>query len=323
MQKKTISTINDLFLAIDEYSDKGFYFRGEIKDYKETACLPSYLRDSWKNSNRDAIDNEMLKQKLEELGVGFPYTPPSDDSTKGIIISVLTSSYDKSFFKWGEDKLEALLTHYSPDFKVLDKVTRKTGHEYYSRLFSSKHLDITSDIMVALHFSCSEYRFLSKTKELKTIEPEEVEDSFLFVFDVKEIEKMEFLKLASYPSYSYFCKEKIGDKLHFQSFDRITRQRGAFLAPKRNGNNEICYDKLKEEIKSRLHTRITIKSNLKKWLYEIFGKEKGMEYYFPKIPCTFPEEGNEIQQAYEKLKGITLPGGNSDCTETAGKEVVC
>jgi hypothetical protein len=131
MQEKTISTINDLFSVLDEYSNKGFYYRGEIKDYKETACLPACLRDSGKNSSRDAIDNEMLKQKLEELGVGFPYTPPhtppADDSTQSIIISVLTSSYYWSFFEWGEDKLEALLTHYSPDFKALDKVTKKQG----------------------------------------------------------------------------------------------------------------------------------------------------------------------------------------------------
>ncbi|MDR1175879.1 MAG: hypothetical protein LBK83_10475 [Treponema sp.] len=300
MQEKTISTINDLFSVLDEYSNKGFYYRGEIKDYKETACLPACLRDSGKNSSRDAIDNEMLKQKLEELGVGFPYTPPADDSTQSIIISVLTSSYYWSFFEWGEDKLEALLTHYSPDFKALDKVTKKTGHEYYSRLFSSKCLDITSDIMVALHFACSEYRFLPG-------EPEEVEDGFLFVLDLKEIEKMEFLKLVSYPSYSYFCKEKTGDKLYFQSFDRITHQRGAFLAPKRNGNGERCYDKFGEEIKSCLHTKITIKSNLKKELYDIFGKKGGMKYYFPKIPCTFPEEGNEIQRVYKKLKGSTFP----------------
>jgi hypothetical protein len=159
--------------------------------------------------------------------------------------------------------------------------------------------------MVALHFACSEYRFLSEDEEPNPIEPEEVEDSFLFVFDLKEIEKKEFLKLVSYSSYSYFCKERSGDKLHFQSFDRITHQRGAFLAPKRNGNNEICYDRFKEEIKSCRHAKITIKSNLKKELYEIFGKERGMEYYFPPIPCTFPEEGNEIQRAYKALKGVT------------------
>jgi hypothetical protein len=189
--------------------------------------------------------------------------------------------------------------------RALDRTTKKTQHEYYSRLFSSKYLDITSDIMVALHFACSKYCFLSEAEEPKSIEPEEAEDGFLFVFDLKEIEKMEFLKLVSYPSYSYFCKEKTGDKLHFQSFDRITHQRGAFLAPKTNGNGKRCYDKFGAEIKSCLHTKIAVKSNLKKCLYEIFGKEKGMEYYFPKIPCAFPEEGSEIQQAYKQLKGIT------------------
>jgi hypothetical protein len=307
MQEKTISTINDLFSVLDEYSNKVFYFRGEIKDFGETACLPDYLRDSWKKSGQAAIENEMFKQKLEELGVGFPYTPPADNSTLSNIKSALANcSYYRSFFNWGEDKLEALLTHYSPDFKALDRATKKLGHKYCSRLISSKYLDITSDIMMALHFACSEYCLLPEAEEPKAIEQEEVEDSFIFVFDLRKIEKTEFLKLVSYPSYSYFCKEKTEDKLYFQSFDRITHQSGAFLAPKRNGNNEICYDRLKEELKNCLHTRITIKSNLKKELYEIVGKGKGMEYYFPKIPCTFPEEGSEIQQAYKQLKGITL-----------------
>jgi hypothetical protein len=137
MQENIITTINELFSAIDEY--RGFYFRGEIKDYKKTACLPAYLRDSGKNSSRDAIDDGMLKQKLEELGVGFPYTPPADDDgALSNFKSALTNcSYYWSYLKWGKDKLEALLTHYSPDFKALDKVTKKTGHEYYSRLFES------------------------------------------------------------------------------------------------------------------------------------------------------------------------------------------
>jgi hypothetical protein len=128
------------------------------------------------------------------------------------------------------------MAHYSPDFKALDKATNEAGYEYGSPFFSSKHLDITSDIMVALHFACSEHRFLPEDEEPKPIEPEEAEDGFLFVFDLKEIEKAEFLKLVSYPSYSYFCKEELDDKLYFQSFDRITHQRGAFLAPKKYEN---------------------------------------------------------------------------------------
>jgi hypothetical protein len=153
--------------------------------------------------------------------------------------------------------------------------------------------------MVALHFTCSKYSF---------DEPEKtgIEDGFLFVFDVKEIKKKNFLKLVFYPSYSYFCKKEPEDKLYFQPFDRITHQRGAFLAPKKNENNEICYDELREEIKSCLHTKICIGADFKKELYEIFEKNGGMEYYFPKIPCTFPRKGNEIQQMYKELKGRTL-----------------
>ncbi|MDR2071584.1 MAG: hypothetical protein LBP81_09250 [Treponema sp.] len=306
MKERVIANRNELFSVLYEYSDREFYYRGEPKCYK-TACLPPYLRDPGKTCSSDALDNELLKQKLEDLGVGFPYTPPADDSPESIINNVLTSSYYWSFFKWGEDKLEALMSHYSPDFKALDKATKKTEqeYEYYSRSFSSKYLDITSDIMTALHFACSKYRFLSEGEDPKPVEPEEIEDGFLFVFDLREIEKTEFLKLVSYPSYSYFCKQEPGDKLYFQSFDRITHQRGVFLAPKKNRNKKNCYDKLKEEIESCLHEKITIKDNLKKDLYEIFGKEKGMEYYFPKIPCTFSKNGNEIQQAYTNLKGIT------------------
>ncbi|MDR1574548.1 MAG: hypothetical protein LBS37_00955 [Treponema sp.] len=308
MEEKVIATLNDLYSVFAEYSDSGkkLYYRGEIKDYAETACLPPYLRCQWKNSSIMAVDNEVLKQKLEKLGVGFPYTPPADNSTTRIIISVLKSGYYWSFSGWGKDKLEALMAHYSPDFKAVDKATKNPGGEYNSRSLSSRYLDITADIMVALHFACSEYRFISEDEKPISIEPEEIEDGFLFVFDLEEIEKKEFLTLVSYPGYSYFCKEKPGDKLYFQSFDRITHQRGAFLAPKRNGNNEICYDQFRKEITSCLHTKFTIKSSLKKNLYEIFGKEKGMDYYFPKIPCTFPKEGDEIQQTYKNLKGITL-----------------
>ncbi|MDR1587791.1 MAG: hypothetical protein LBS57_10075 [Treponema sp.] len=308
MEEKDIATLNDLFSVLDEYSGKEFYYRGEIKDYNTTACLPAFLRDPGKNFNFEALDNGVLKQKLEELGIGFPYTPPADNSTKSNIMSALTSSYYWSFLKWGEDKLEALMSHYSPDFKAVDKATKKPEqeYEYYSRFLSPRYLDITSDIMVALHFACSEHRFLPKNSEPISVEP--IEDGFLFVFDVNEIEKKEFLKLVSYPGYSYFCKEESGDKLYFQSFDRITRQRGAFLAPKRNGNNKICYAQFKGEIKSCLHTKFTIKSSFKKDLYEFFGKEKGLDYYFPKIPCTFPKEGNEIQQAYAKLEGMVNAG---------------
>ncbi|MDR2796249.1 MAG: hypothetical protein LBB47_06025 [Spirochaetaceae bacterium] len=305
MKERVIADRKELFSVLTEYSDKGFYFRGEIKDYKETACLPAYLRDMGKSCNSTAVANEMLKRKLEELGVGFPYSPPVDDSISSIINHVLTSDYGWSFLIWGEEKLEALMAHYSPDFKALDKITKDMCYDN-SLFFTSEYLDITSDIMMALHFACSEYCFLSQGKEQKPVKPEEVKDSFLFVFDLKDIENKEFLKLVSYPSYSYFCKEEPQGTLCFQSFDRITHQHGSFLAPKKNENKEIYYDKFKEELKSCLHEKITIKSNLKSELYEIFGKEEGMNYYFPKIPCAFPKEGNKIQQAYKNMEGTTL-----------------
>ena len=44
IREKTISTLDELFSFIDEYSNKKFYFRGENKNYEETACLPQIFR---------------------------------------------------------------------------------------------------------------------------------------------------------------------------------------------------------------------------------------------------------------------------------------
>jgi hypothetical protein len=160
--------------------------------------------------------------------------------------------------------------------------------------------------MVALHFVCSVYHFLLEGEDIKSLQSENSSDGFLYVFDLNGIEKSELLELISYPSYSYFCKEKTGDKTYFQPFDRITHQRGAFLAPKRDKAGEINYETLRGEIKKYIHAKITIKGDVKKQLYDIFGKEQGLEYYFPKIPSVLPTGDKKIQQAYEKLKLIAL-----------------
>jgi hypothetical protein len=52
--------------------------------------------------------------------------------------------------------------------------------------------------------------------------------------------------------------------------------------------------------------REIIKNNIKRELYEIFGKKTGLNCYFPKIPCVFPDEHNKAQEIYKNLKGITV-----------------
>ncbi|MDR0505203.1 MAG: hypothetical protein LBH32_00055 [Dysgonamonadaceae bacterium] len=307
MKAKTISTINELFAIINEYSDNSFYFRGENKHHGKTACLPARLRSP--GSHDDAIESEWIEQKLEELGIGSLYTPVTVDSCEKILTDFFANSYYWSIIKYGEEKFEAIMKHYAPDFKALDRITGNSNAEYYSQSFSSSYLDITSDIMVALHFACSENYFSTVTENIKSLEQEKLDNGYLFVFDLREIDKSEYLKLVSYPSYSYISKEKTTDKLYFQSFDRITHQRGAFLVPKKKkeGNKYTTdYEKLKKEIEKYTHVTITIANTLKKELYDIFGKEQGLEYYFPKICCAFPTENNKVRKAYEELKSIAL-----------------
>ena len=313
MQEKTVSTMNELLNFVKDCGNNKLYFRGENRDYGETSCVPSYLRNCAKLniSNFGERKNEWFKVKLEGLGVGFPYIPPRDNSTGAIITSVIVNLDSWRFLSWGEEQLEALMQHYAPDLEALKNYSKsplmETALERYGASFYSSYMDITSDIVVALHFACSEYRFFFEGNG-QTSKPEETtEDGFLFVFDPKEIEKTRFLKLVYYPSYSYFYKN--GDKHYYQPFDRITHQRGAFLAPKRNEEG-IIYDELKQEIKNSIRTKVVIKHSVKKELYEIFGGTNGLEYYFPKIPCTF-KNGNEIQQAYKDLKGTTVFAGRT------------
>jgi hypothetical protein len=294
MQEKTVSTMNELLNLIKEYGNNGFYFRGENRDYKETSCLPSYLR----RGNCKKLDFECLKRILEYLGVGFPFIPPKDDSSQARILGTIINFDSWRFLSWGEEQLKALAQHYIPDFKALKSL------EEIQALGHSSYLDITTDIYAALHFSCSEYCFLFKDKIKEPVHAETADDGFLFVFDLKEIEKTAFLKLVSYPGYAYFCKN--GDDIYYQSFDRITHQRGAFLAPKRNEKGTIEYLKLHEEIKTQIHTKVIIQRSLKKELYKIFGNEEGLDYYFPKIPCTFLQTENKICQDYRNLKGATV-----------------
>ena len=307
MKERIPSTLNELIRLINEYSDKKLFFRGENKCHRETTCLPPGLRKPCPlidiNSVGDTADLWFTK-KLEALGVGTPYNPPKDDSTIANITSALQNDPSCCWRIWGEEKTYALMTHYEPDFKALEDLLGKTDLELLGSPFISSYLNITSDIIVALHFACSQFDFKLKhediSKDVKTLE-----DGYVFVFDLNGIENAEYVKLVLHPSYSYFYKDGNG-QYRFQPFDRITHQRGAFLAPKRDKGGTIYREILEKEMQERyLHEKIILTSNLKQELFELFGGKKGLKYYFPKIPVLPPKNEN-VQQAYKKLKRITV-----------------
>jgi len=306
IKEKTISTMDELLSLINEYSDKKLYFRGENKNYEKTACLPQFCR---KNAcldinNEGDKDKHWFTEKLENLGVGTPYIPckSNGDNVLNTLINLTPHCWMNS---WGNDKYEALIQHYADDFNKKDKF--ETDIDLFLKLFgarlTSRFLDITSDIMVALHFACSRHLFYLKKEEIPS-ESETIEDGYLFVFDLCGIENAKCLRLVSYPSYTYFYKD--GSGFHFQPFDRITHQKGSFLAPKaQKMDKKIEYCIFETEIKNHISEKIILKSEVKKELYKIFGSEKGLDYYFPKIPLS-TSKNTDIEEAYENMKGFTI-----------------
>jgi hypothetical protein len=216
----TITTLNEMLKFAGEYSEKGLYFRGEYKDNKEIACLPQKLRNCCGYHSEERNRN-WFTGALESFGIGTPYHPGKGKTTQDNILEALLNTPEWSWRLWDDEKLEALMTHYSPDFKAIRRDIP----------FSASFLDITSDIMAALHFACSQFTFLSKeeAEKLPRQETGECGNGYLFVFDLKEIDKTRYLKLVSHQSYAYFYKK--GEEMRYQPFDRITHQRGAFLAP--------------------------------------------------------------------------------------------
>jgi hypothetical protein len=188
------------------------------------------------------------------------------------------------------------------DFDPLKDLIEKTNLELYGASFKPRFLDITSDITVALHFACSRFHFTLNNDDTSN-ETNTIGDGYIFVFDFSKLSEAKYLKLVSYPSYTYFYKK--GDDYHFQSFDRITHQKGSFLAPNKDENGSIDHCIWKEDIKNQLSKKIILKSKIKQELFKIFGSEKGLNYYFPKIPLLSPKNKN-IADEYERLKGITL-----------------
>jgi hypothetical protein len=301
VREKTVSTLEELLNLINEYSYKKLYFRGENKDHGETACLPNIFRENINNGVFFTVDRDInwLIEIFEYLGIGIPYRPRNDDSTKEVILSALLNTSPSCWSYWGEDKLEAILQHYSSDFDFLKCLgLLKTNLDFFKTSFISRFLDITSDITVALHFACSRYTFKNENNET-----EKIQDGYIFVFDLNGIENSKHLKLVSYPSYTYFYKNE--DDYHFQPFDRITHQRGSFLAPKIDKNRLIDYCVFKKEIKDHISEKITLKSEVKQELFKIFGSEKGFDYYFPKIPLLTPKN-KEIAEVYNNIEGITI-----------------
>jgi hypothetical protein len=304
MKKRDISTMKELLNLIDEYSNKKLFFRGENKNNREKACLPHILRENGSCDFNHVIDSENLwfTEKLESLGVGTPYRPCKSDNTIDVIKNSLLSNPPWCWSLWNEDKYEALIQHYMIDFDPLKDLMEKTNLELYGSSFKPGFLDITSDITVALHFACSRFKFKLNNNDT-TNETNTIGDGYVFVFDFSKLSEAKYIRLVSNPSYTYFYKK--GDEYHFQSFDRITHQKGAFLAPNRDEKGSIDRCIWIEDIKNQIFEKITIKSNLKQELFKIFGGEKGLTYYFPKIPLLSPKN-KIIADEYEKLEGITL-----------------
>jgi hypothetical protein len=307
MKEITISSLDDVFNFVNEYSNKKLFFRGENKNYEKTSCLPESLRgNSVREININYVgdsENDWFTKKLVTMVIGTPYWPSKGDSTNDVIINALLNTPSWSWKLWDEEKLEAIMKHYSFDFKRLKDFMIKTDLERIGACFFSSYLDITSDIMTALHFACSQFCFYRKDEEI----PHEAKtsgDGYLFVFDLSGIGNAKYLKLVNNPSYAYFYKKC--DEVYFQPFDRITHQRGAFLAPKKDEKNTIIYEELKKEITEIYLTgKIIIKNNVKRELFKIFGGKNGLNYYFPKIPLLM-SDNNDAIMAYKNLEGITL-----------------
>jgi len=306
MIEREISTMNELLTLIDEYSDKKLFFRGENKNHKETSCLPANLR---KNAIKNfSLSGDMgitwFTEKLESLGIKTPLRHCKGNSSEDVILNALINISPHSWLLWGEDKLQALMKHYAFDFIELEKLLGKDELEASISSFPSNFLDITSDVIVALHFACSEFGFYRQNEEISS-EIKIQEKGYLFVFDLKSIENANHIKLVHYPSYAYFYKN--GEKNYFQPFDRITHQRGAFLTPKIDKNGGKNYRDFENELKTiYLVEKIILKRNVKQELYKLFGSEIGLDYYFPKILPLLSSTNNDILESYKNLKGITL-----------------
>jgi hypothetical protein len=309
MKEEIISNLNDLFILIQENTDKGLYFRGEYTNNETTASLPQVYRKC-SGYNSDEKNREWFTDALGSLGVGAPYN--FIRAPHAAIKEGLMNTPEWSWQKWDTTKLEALMTHYLPDFNALNEVLPCSYPDQTNIPFKSSYLDITSDIIAALHFACSEFEFRPK-KEVEKFTAQQLSEcgnGYIFIYDPQEIEKSaKYLQLVSHSSYAYFYKKKEEGKEEeylYQPFDRITHQRGAFLSPKRDKDGTICCEIFKKEIQEiYVQKRILLTGTVKQELFHLFGDVRGLNYYFPKIPCIYSQD-NDVQKAYADLEGITL-----------------
>lgn len=188
MKEIIVSTIEDLFLFINESSDKNLYFRGEHKDYREYSCLPPILR---KNAYKSIgllgdVGVNWFTEKLEYLGIKTPHWPCRGNSEGAIITNAFVNLSPWSWHLWKEDKLQALMKHYAFDFIKLESFNKMSDSRFPVASFPSSFLDITSDIMAALHFACSKFCF-HQQKDETDFRMETTEDGYLFIFDLTEI----------------------------------------------------------------------------------------------------------------------------------------
>jgi hypothetical protein len=284
MEEMTITTVKEMLGFAAECYGKGLYFRGERNDNKETACLPQRFRNpcACNAYNSEERNQEWFTNALESCGVRTPYHPVKGETTHDNILEASLNVPEKSWQLWGEEKLEALMTHYSPDFKK----------NYENIPFRATFLDISSDIMTALHFACFRLDCLCKeAKKPPKQETEEFGNGYLFVFDLNGIDNARYLKLVSYQNYAYFYKKE--NTLRYQQFDRITLQYGAFLAPKRDEKGCIEYAEFEKELKSHICKRVMFTAEVKRELSTIFGGINGFKHYFPEIPSEQPEIGED------------------------------
>jgi hypothetical protein len=296
MEEIPITTLKEMIRFAGEYSEKGLYFRGEYNDNKENACLPQSRRNC-NFYHSEERNREWFTAALESFGIGTPYYPVKGETPADYMLEVLLNIPENSWWSWNVEKLEALMTHYSPDIKAVQG----------NIPFVASFLDITSDIMVALHFACSQFKFLpiEEAEKLPRQETGDCGNGYLFVFDLKGLDKARYLKLVSHQDYTYFYKK--GEELRYQPFARITHQRGAFLAPKRDEKSCVKYVDFENEIKTHICKRVTFTAGVKQELYTLFGGIKGLTYYFPPIPLE-QAKTNEAPNKYAGLEAVALLG---------------
>jgi hypothetical protein len=80
----TVTILNGMFKFAGEYSEKGFYFRGEYKDHGKTAYLPQRLGNCC-GCHSEERNREWFTGASESLGIGTPCHPGKGKTTRDSI----------------------------------------------------------------------------------------------------------------------------------------------------------------------------------------------------------------------------------------------